>query len=38
MGIIRSAFLVDENGSLARVWYKISSDDTPKNLHETLGV
>jgi peroxiredoxin Q/BCP len=38
MGIIRSAFLVDENGTLARVWYKISSDDTPKNLLETLGV
>jgi peroxiredoxin Q/BCP len=32
MGIIRSAFLVDEKGKLAKVWYKISPKDTPKNL------
>lgn len=32
MGITRSAFLIDENGMLQEVWYKISPDDTPKNL------
>jgi thioredoxin-dependent peroxiredoxin len=37
MGIIRSAFLVDEKGELAEVWPKISPKDTPKNLLEALG-
>jgi peroxiredoxin Q/BCP len=37
MGIIRSAFLVDEQGKLAQVWYKISPKDTPKNLLEALA-
>ena len=32
MGIIRSAFLIDEKGKLAEVWYKISPADTPKKL------
>ena len=32
MGILRSAFLVDEKGKLADVWYKVSPKDTPKNL------
>lgn len=32
MGILRSAFLVDEDGKLEQVWYKISPADTPKNL------
>lgn len=32
MGILRSAFLVDEKGSLEQVWYKISPADTPKKL------
>ena len=32
MGIVRSAFLVDEKGKLAQVWYKISPKDTAKNL------
>jgi thioredoxin-dependent peroxiredoxin len=32
MGILRSAFLVDEKGSLAEVWYKISPKDTATNL------
>jgi peroxiredoxin Q/BCP len=36
MGIIRSAFLVDEKGDLAEVWPKISPKDTPKNLLEAL--
>lgn len=36
MGILRSAFLVDEKGKLADVWYKISPADTPKNLLSAL--
>ena len=37
MGILRSAFLVDERGSLAGVWYKISPKDTPLRLLEALA-
>jgi thioredoxin-dependent peroxiredoxin len=37
MGIVRSAFLIDENGQLAKVWYKISPKDTPKNLLAALA-
>jgi peroxiredoxin Q/BCP len=37
MGILRSAFLVDEKGKLEEVWYKISPADTPKNLLAALG-
>jgi thioredoxin-dependent peroxiredoxin len=37
MGIIRSAFLIDEKGRLERVWYKISPKDTPKQLLSALG-
>lgn len=37
MGITRSAFLVDEKGNLEKVWYKISPDDTPKNLLKALS-
>src|SRR5690348_9725619 len=36
MGILRSAFLIDENGKLADVWYKVSPADTPKNLLAAL--
>jgi peroxiredoxin Q/BCP len=36
MGIIRSAFLVDADGSLAEVWPKISPKDTPKKLLAAL--
>ena len=32
MGIIRSAFLVDEKGKLQEAWYKISPKDTPTKL------
>ena len=32
MGIQRSAFLVDPNGVLSHVWYKVSPKDTPTNL------
>ena len=36
MGIERSAFLVDEKGKLAEVWYKVSPKDTPTNLLKAL--
>lgn len=36
MGILRSAFLVDEKGKLADVWYKVSPADTPKKLLSAL--
>jgi peroxiredoxin Q/BCP len=36
MGVERSAFLVDERGRLAAVWYKISPKDTPKKLLQAL--
>jgi len=37
MGIVRSAFLVDEKGKLANVWYKISPKDTPTKLLAALA-
>jgi peroxiredoxin Q/BCP len=37
MGIIRSAFLVDTDGTLAEAWPKISPKDTPKKLLAALG-
>ena len=37
MGILRSAFLVDEKGKLEGVWYKVSPADTPKNLLAALA-
>ena len=37
MGIIRSAFLVDEKGKIAEAWYKVSPKDTPTNLLEALA-
>jgi peroxiredoxin Q/BCP len=36
MGIIRSAFLVDEKGKVAEAWYKVSPKDTPANLLRAL--
>ncbi len=36
MGIVRSAFLVDEKGKLEQVWYKISPKDTPTKLIQAL--
>jgi peroxiredoxin Q/BCP len=36
MGIIRSAFLVDEKGKIAQAWPKISPKDTPLNLRKAL--
>ncbi len=32
MGIIRSSFLVDENGIIVDVWYKVSPEDTVPNV------
>lgn len=32
MGIVRSAFLVDSEGRIEQVWYKVSPADTAKNL------
>ena len=37
MGIIRSAFLVDEKGKVAEAWPKISPKDTPKKLLAALA-
>ena len=36
MGILRSAFLVDEKGKIAEAWYKVSPKDTPTNLLRAL--
>jgi peroxiredoxin Q/BCP len=36
MGIERSAFLIDEKGKLAEVWYKVSAKDTPQLLLQSL--
>lgn len=37
LGIIRSAFLVDEKGKISHAWPKISPKDTPKNLLKALA-
>ena len=37
MGIIRSAFLVDEKGRIEQAWYKVSPKDTPANLLKALA-
>src|SRR5437879_2996184 len=37
MGILRSAFLVDEKGKIAQAWYKVSPKDTATNLVKSLG-
>ena len=37
MGIVRSAFLVDEDGAVEQAWYKISPKDTPTKLVHALG-
>ncbi len=36
-GIIRSAFLIDEQGTVSHVWPKISPKDTPAELLSALG-
>jgi peroxiredoxin Q/BCP len=37
MGIIRSAFLIAENGKIENAWYKISPKDTPAKLLAALA-
>jgi peroxiredoxin Q/BCP len=37
MGIIRSAFLIDEKGKVEHAWYKISPKDTPLKLQAALA-
>ncbi len=37
MGIVRSAFLVDEKGKIEQAWYKVSPKDTPANLLDALA-
>lgn len=37
MGIIRSAFLIDEKGRVCETWYKISPKDTPTKLLKALA-
>ena len=37
MGVQRAAFLIDENGKVAKAWPKISPADTPKNLLKALA-
>src|SRR2546421_6441901 len=37
MGILRSAFLVDEKGKIAEAWYKVSPKDTATNLLKALA-
>ncbi len=37
MGIIRSAFLVDEDGKVAQAWYKVAPKDTATNLVTALA-
>ena len=36
MGILRSAFLIDEKGKIAEAWYKVSPKDTVTNLLAAL--
>ena len=37
MGIERSAFLIDKDGTIRNAWYKISPKDTPIRLLEALA-
>ena len=37
MGILRSAFLVDEKGKIEQAWYKISPQDTASNLLKAIA-
>lgn len=37
LGIIRSAFLIDETGRILEAWYKISPKDTPVRLTRALA-
>ena len=37
MGIVRSAFLVDEQGKIEQAWYKVSPKDTATNLLQAIS-
>lgn len=37
MGIVRSSFLIDENGFIKAAWYKISPKNTVSALMKVLG-
>jgi len=37
MGIIRSAFLIDEDGRIAQAWYNVKPADTAPNLLAALA-
>ena len=37
MGIIRSAFLIDEGGKIMQAWYKVSPEQTVPKAREALG-
>jgi thioredoxin-dependent peroxiredoxin len=36
-GVLRSAFLVDEHGRIARAWYRVKADQTASKLLDALG-
>ncbi len=36
MGIIRSSFLIDENGAIQRAWYKVKPEETVPKAREAL--
>jgi thioredoxin-dependent peroxiredoxin len=36
MGIIRSSFLIDENGNVQRAWYKVKPEETVPKAREAL--
>ena len=36
-GIIRSSFLIDEDGRIERAWYKVAPKDTVPNARKALG-
>ncbi len=38
MGIIRSAFLVDADGKVAKAWYKVAPKETAPGLLSSLGL
>jgi peroxiredoxin Q/BCP len=37
MGIIRSSFLIDEDGRIEQAWYKVSPKDTVPNAQKALA-
>ena len=37
MGIVRSAFLIDEDGRIAEAWYNVKPKDTATNLLAALS-